>query len=102
MTDHECVQTIVIENRMADYIVIVSLREPAATRFVITLSREAMTDHAEVVEEWYLKKGQRCTIELEEDETVSLDDRIGLSMDQDPTHDHAETTTHVIIKDLLQ
>ncbi len=97
MTAQLSAQLIVIQNRLPDYIIVVSLKEPQQKHFVVTLCRESQADHEEVIEEWFLKKGQHCMLEFEDDEVVTLEDRLKLSLDYDSAEEHGTTCTTVSI-----
>jgi hypothetical protein len=91
-------QIIVIRNTIPDYLIIVSLTEPAPGRFRVTFSRESLADQTEVIEEWFLKKGQHCTLEFEDDEVVeNIDDRLRLSLGLDAAIDGKVTSSVITI-----
>lgn len=80
--DKSTTQLIVVQNRISpDTIVVVSLCETEQRRFIVIFTRESLTDRMEVIEEWFLKKGQHCQLEFEDNEIVALDDRLRLSLD---------------------
>lgn len=91
-------QLIVVQNRISpDCIVVVSLRETEQKHFTVIFTRESLTDRMEIVEEWFLKKGGHCNLEFEDDEVVTLDDRLRLSLDYDPAIDGRVTSNVITI-----
>lgn len=97
--DKSTTQVVIIQNRISpDTIVIVSLTEPTQKRFRVTLSRESLTDRQEVIEEWYLKKGQHCQLEFEDDEVIEdIDDRLRLSLDHSAAEEGRLTCNTIAI-----